>query len=253
MSGLRVVKVGGRPQADPALVPELLRAWREAPGELVLVHGGGDELSQLMRALGREPEFRGGRRVTADTDLDLVRMALSGLANQRLVSRLAQARAVGLSGEDDGLITATLADAGALGRVGVPAFTRPDVVHTLLSAGHLPVVSPVARAAEDGGAYNVNGDDAAAALAVGLGARDLVLVSDVAALLDAGRPVATIGPTAARAMIADGRAAGGMAAKLDAALGAVARGVARVRIGNLNAINNPTAGTIVLADSGPAS
>lgn len=248
---LRVVKVGGRPQADPALVPAVLTAWSLHPGRLVLVHGGGDELSQLMRALGREPEFRGGRRVTAEADLDLVRMALSGLANQRLVSRLSAARAVGLSGEDDGLITATLADGGALGRVGVPSATRPSLVHTLLTTGHLPVVSPVARAAEDGGAYNVNGDDAAAALAAGLGAAELVLVSDVPAVLDRGQPVATLSATTAQTMIADGRAAGGMAAKLEAALLAVARGVARVRIGNLHAINDPAAGTLVLADSGP--
>ncbi|MCU0623411.1 MAG: acetylglutamate kinase [Gemmatimonadaceae bacterium] len=248
--GLRVLKVGGRPQADPALGPAVLAAWSLAPGRLVLVHGGGDELSQLMRAMGREPEFRGGRRVTAEADLDLVRMALSGLANQRLVSRLAAARAVGISGEDDGLITATLAHDGALGRVGEPHATRPSLVHTLLATGHLPVVSPVARAAEDGGAYNVNGDDAAAALAVGLNAIELVLVSDVPAVLDEGRPVSRLPASAARAMIADGRAAGGMAAKLEAALAAVTRGVPRVRIGNLHAINDPAAGTLVLADSG---
>lgn len=248
MSGLRVLKVGGRPQSDPALVPAVLEAWSLRPGHLVLVHGGGDELSALMRALGREPEFRGGRRVTADADLDLVRMALSGLANQRLVSKLGAARAVGISGEDDGLITATLAEGGALGRVGVPAATRPSLVHTLLSTGHLPVISPVARAAEDGGAYNVNGDDAAAALAVGLGASELVLVSDVPAVLDGGAPLAHCSAAHARAMIADGRAAGGMAAKLDAALAAVARGVPRVRIGNLHAIHDSAAGTLVLAD-----
>ena len=248
--GLRVIKVGGRPQSDPALAPALLEAWALAPGALVLVHGGGDELSQLMRAMGREPEFRGGRRVTSEQDLDLVRMALSGLANQRLVSRLAAARAVGISGEDDGLITARLADGGALGRVGEPVATRTSLVHTLLSTGHLPVVSPVARAVEDGGAYNVNGDDAAAALAVGLGASELVLVSDVPAGRADGRPMAELDAAAARAMIADGRAAGGMAAKLDAALAAAARGVPAVRIGNLTAINDPSAGTRVSAASG---
>lgn len=248
--GLRVIKVGGRPQADPAFAPALLEAWALAPGRLVLVHGGGDELSQLMRALGREPEFRGGRRVTAEADLDLVRMALSGLANQRLVSRLAGARAVGISGEDDGLITARLAEGGALGRVGEPMATRPSLIHTLLGTGHLPVVSPVARALEDGGAYNVNGDDAAAALAVGLAAVELVLVSDVPAVLDAGVPVPALTVAGAQGMIADGRAAGGMAAKLEAACAAVARGVASVRIGNLTAINDPSAGTRVSATTG---
>lgn len=247
MSGLRVLKVGGRPQADPALVPAVLAAWQQAPGRVVLVHGGGDELSALMRAMGREPEFRNGRRVTADADLDLVRMALSGLANKRLVSQLAAARAVGISGEDAGCLTATLAEAGAMGRVGVPAAADPALLRLLLAAGHLPVVSPVARAAEDGGAYNVNGDDAAAAVAVALGAEELVLVSDVPAVLDAGAPIAELPAAGARAMIADGRAAGGMAAKLDAALAAVARGVPRVRIGNLTAIRDASAGTLVLA------
>lgn len=250
MSGLRVIKVGGRPQSDPALIPAVLTAWASAPGQLVLVHGGGDELSALMRAFGREPVFRDGRRVTADEDLDLVRMALSGAANKRLVSQLAAARAVGVSGEDAGLIGATLAAGGGMGRVGEPATIAPELLQLLLAAGHLPVVSPVARAQEDGGAYNVNGDDAAAALAVALRATELVLVSDVPAVLSHGTPVASLDPTDARAMIADGRARAGMAAKLDAALAAVARGVPRVRIGNLTAITDAAAGTLVHAAAG---
>jgi acetylglutamate kinase len=247
---MRVVKVGGRPQADPALPAAVLHAWHAAPGGLVLVHGGGDELSSLMRAFGREPEFRHGRRVTSPADLDLVRMALSGAANKRLVSQLREANAVGLSGEDGALVEATLADDGAMGRVGMPARVHPGVLRALLAAGHLPVVSPVARAAEDGGAYNVNGDDAAAAIAVALDAAELVLVSDVAAVLDGTTPLAMLDAAAARAMMADGRAAGGMAAKLDAALLALARGVPRVRIGNLTTLTDPQAGTRVVAGAG---
>jgi acetylglutamate kinase len=253
VKGLRVIKVGGRPQSDPALIPALLAACRSTPQGVVLVHGGGDELSALMRAFGREPEFRDGRRVTSPQDLELVRMALSGAANKRLVSLLTEARAVGISGEDGAMLSATLAADGAMGRVGEPATVAPALVRTLLAAGFLPVVSPVSRAVEDGGAYNVNGDDAAAALAVALEASELLMVSDVASVLDGTTPCSTLDAAEARAMIADGRARAGMAAKLDAALQAVARGVPRVRIGNLTAITDPQAGTAVHAVAGAAS
>lgn len=242
-----MIKIGGRPQQDPALLDALRAEWRAAPGSFVLVHGGGDELSTLQRAFGREPQFISGRRVTAEADIDLVRMTLSGAANKRLVSALAEARAVGISGEDAGVVTAVRSTDTALGRVGVPRQSDPALLTLLLSAGHLPVVSPVARASEDGGAYNVNGDDAAAAIAVGLAAAELVLVSDVAAVLDQGTPITSLAADDARAMIADGRASGGMVPKLDAALLALTRGVARVRIGNLTAIQSRDAGTVVHA------
>ncbi len=244
---MRVLKIGGRPQQDPAVLDALRLAWLAAPGSFVLVHGGGDELSTLQRAFGREPQFIAGRRVTDDADIDLVRMTLSGAANKRLVSALADARAVGISGEDGGVLRAVRTSDQALGRVGVPAASDPALLRLLLSAGHLPVVSPVAQSTEDGGAYNVNGDDAAAAIAVGLGASELVLVSDVAAVLDHGAPLASLTAEDARAMIADGRASGGMVPKLDAALLALARGVPRVRIGNLTAIHSREAGTVVHA------
>jgi acetylglutamate kinase len=246
---MRVVKIGGRPQSDPRLVPEMIRAWNREPGGLVLVHGGGDELSALMRALGREPTFVQGRRVTTPEDLDLVRMVLSGIANKRLVAALAELHAVGISGEDDGLITATLAADGALGRVGAPAGANPAVIRTLLAAGHLPVVSPVARAIEDGGAYNVNGDDAAAALAVALDADELCLVSDVPGVRADGETLRSLDPESARDLIARGIAVGGMAAKIDAALAAVARGVASVRIGDFSLLDDPAAGTRLAATS----
>jgi acetylglutamate kinase len=249
---MRVLKVGGRPQSDARLIPAIIQAWNDAPGELVLVHGGGDELSTLMREMGREPTFVGGRRVTDPADLDLVRMVLSGLANKRLVSGLARVGAVGISGEDAGLLVATLADGGAMGRVGTPASADVRILRTLLAAGHLPVVSPVARAAEDGGAYNVNGDDAAAALAVALGAEELVLVSDVPAVLADGRPVLHLDATAARTLIDTGVASGGMAAKLEAALLCLSRGVPRVRVGDITTIASPTAGTVLSASPVPA-
>src|SRR5215469_17530226 len=105
---MKVVKVGGRVQADPRLAHGLASLWRAAPSEIVIVHGGGDEVSALQRAAGVEPRFVNGRRVTAPEDIDRLRMALSGLANKRLVAALvaAGADALGLSGEDAALISA---------------------------------------------------------------------------------------------------------------------------------------------------
>ena len=97
-----IVKLGGRTQNDPALPAALAALWRATNGGVVVVHGGGDQISALQRLRGEEPVFVGGRRVTTDTALELVRMVLSGLANKQLVSALvaAGAPAVGISGED---------------------------------------------------------------------------------------------------------------------------------------------------------
>lgn len=243
---MRVVKIGGRAQGDPALVPAIVALWRSAPGSLVLVHGGGDEVSALQRALGGEPRFDGGRRVTTAAELDLVRMVLSGAVNKRLASALRRANAVGISGEDAGLIEAAVTDA-TLGRVGHPVRVNPAILARLLTGGFLPVVSPLAREAGDdaGAALNVNGDDAAAALAVAIFADELLLLADVAGVLDRGVPIRALDPDSARALIADGVAGGGMSAKLQAACTALEGGVARVRIGDLSAIGNPDAGTLL--------
>ena len=101
----RVIKVGGRPQTDPALASAVALDWNRANGGLVLVHGGGDEVSMLQAALGGSTTFVNGRRVTTEKDIDLVRMALSGSANKRLVATLVECGidAVGFSGEDAAL------------------------------------------------------------------------------------------------------------------------------------------------------
>lgn len=243
---MRVVKVGGRAQGDPALVPAILAAWRAASGGLVLVHGGGDEVSGLQRALGSEPHFHGGRRVTTTDDLDVVRMVLSGAVNKRLAAALRAANAVGISGEDAGLIEAAIVDP-TLGRVGYPVRVNPAILARLLTGGFLPIVSPLAREAGDpsGAGLNVNGDDAAAAVAVAIFADELLLLADVAGVLDRGAPLRALDPDGARALISGGIAADGMAAKLQAACTALEGGVSRVRIGNLSAITNPEAGTLL--------
>jgi acetylglutamate kinase len=252
-----LVKLGGRTQNDPALPAALAALWQSTGGRVVVVHGGGDQISALQRLRGEEPEFIGGRRVTTDTALELVRMVLSGLANKQMVSALvaAGAPAVGISGEDAGLLRATPIDVAQFGHSGTPATVDPRVVHALMAAGFLPVISPVAARADapsagdtTAGAYNVNGDDAAAAIAAALGADELFLMADVPGVLDGNKQrLAQLSIDAARALVASGVAGGGMAAKLDACAMALAGGVHRVRIGDLAALTVPSAGTAIVA------
>ncbi len=243
----RIIKVGGRPQLDPALPAALATAHRAAPGSLVVVHGGGDEVSTLQRLHGVTAQFNGGRRVTSALDLDVVRMALSGSANKRLVAALNDAgvQALGLSGEDAGLVCATPLDRERFGFVGTPTTVNVALLQHLLAGGYLPIVSPVSRSTDPvaGPTLNVNGDDAAAAIAAALGADELLLVSDVEGVLADGAPVAQLGPEEAQRLIADGTAAGGMGAKLQAALAALEGGVARVRISDIAAIDSLERGT----------
>ncbi len=246
---IRVVKVGGRAQSDPALAPAIAAAVAGG-ATLCLVHGGGDEVTALQRRLGLEPKFLGGRRVTSEADLDVVRMVLSGTTNKRIVAQLISAgtRAVGVSGEDGGLFRAQITDA-AMGRVGGRVSVDPSLVSNLLAGGFLPVVSPLARDATDpaGAGLNVNGDDAAAALAAALRADDLVLVADVPGVLEDGVVIPVLDQSAAADLVARGIATGGMAAKLDAAAHALAGGVACVRIAGVGGIGNITSGTRIVA------
>src|SRR4026209_1300811 len=115
----RVIKISGRPQPYPLLPTAIAAAQRAAPGSLLVVHGGGDEVSTLQRLYGVEARFAGGRRITSAVDLDIIRMALSGSANKRLVSALLDAGvlAIGLSGEDGALLTADPLDPEQYGHV----------------------------------------------------------------------------------------------------------------------------------------
>lgn len=254
----RVIKVGGRPQLDPALIGALARAHRATfpaaqqagPVDgLVLVHGGGDEISTLQRLYGVAAEFRGGRRVTSVLDLEIIRMALSGSANKRLVSALVseQVPAVGLSGEDAGLLIADPLDPEQFGYVGTPSFVYAPLLGMLLDSHFLPVISPVSRCSDPslGATLNVNGDDAAAAIAVAMKAWELLLVSDVAGVLQDGQPIAMLAPDDAQKLIDDGTAQGGMAAKLQAAMRALDGGVERVRISDIAAIEQFDRGTVL--------
>ena len=245
----RVIKVGGRPQLDPLLTGALAAVHRAAPGSLVVVHGGGDEVSTLQRLYGAVSEFKGGRRVTSVLDLEIIRMALSGSANKRLVSALVtmEVPAVGLSGEDAALLSATPLDPEQFGFVGVPSQVNVGLLMHLLAGGYLPVLSPVSRCTDpsEGLTLNVNSDDAAAAIAVAIEADELLLVSDVAGVLKDGTSIVSLAPEDAQRLIDDGTAQGGMAAKLQAAIVALEGGVKRVRISDIAAIEQLERGTVL--------
>lgn len=254
---MRVIKVGGRIQADARLVAEIARAWMGAPGKLCIVHGGGDEISETQRRLGLEPKMSNGRRITTAEDLAVVRMVLSGLSNKRLASALVRAgiNAVGISGEDGGLLCAEPRDAVKFGFVGKTPSVNAAIIHTLLHDGMMPVISPVSGCADASlsDALNVNGDDAAAAIAIALEADELLFISDVAAVrASSGAPVPELDPEGAENLIKDGTAEGGMAAKLEAALAAIDGGVARVRVGSFEMLADGGAGTLIRSATGVA-
>ena len=249
----RVVKLGGRVQQAPELVPALVTAWRSTPEALVVIHGGGDEVSTLQRTMGREPQFIDGRRVTTDEDIALLRMVLSGLVNKRLVAGLvaAGAPAVGVSGEDAALLSAKPIDMGTMGRVGEPDRIDVRLVRHLLKGAFLPVISPLARdtRSHSGNALNINGDDAAAALAVALGATELLLIADVPGVLEQGNVAPVLDSEHVTSLIAAGEVTAGMIAKLEASTRALAGGVPRVRIGDLSAIADSSQGTRIVRAS----
>lgn len=248
-----IVKLGGRVQSSPELIPALAAWWQVMPGSFAVVHGGGDEVSTLQRQLGREPSFVNGRRITSEEDVDLVRMVLSGSSNKRLVAQLTAAgvRAAGISGEDGGMIEAEPIDLEAYGRAGRPVRVNIRLIDTLLGAGFLPVISPVGRdvTAAHGAALNVNGDDAAAAIAAAMQA-ELWMIADVSGVLDAEKKVlGSLNSVQTADLVTSGVVNQGMHAKLEAGFSALEHGAAAVRIAGLEAIMEPDSrhGTLLTA------
>ena len=244
-----VIKLGGRVQSDTRLAGAVHSLWNSAPGALCIVHGGGDEVSALQRQLGRDPVFIGGRRVTTEEDLELVRMVLSGSANKRLVSMLASegVPAVGISGEDGGLMPAEPIDLARFGKAGRPLAPEVSLITTLLDAGFLPVISPVGTDASSHrrGALNVNGDDAAAAIAGALAA-ELWMISDVAGVLDeAGSVIDEMDPAQMNLLVTADIVSRGMHAKLEAGFAALTAGASSVRIASIDGFENRNAGTVL--------
>ncbi|MGH7652694.1 MAG: acetylglutamate kinase [Gemmatimonadaceae bacterium] len=253
-----MIKLGGRAQADPRTFGLLVQAWRDSEGSLCVVHGGGDEVSAMQRVLGRKPEFVGGRRVTSKSDLDLLRMVLSGVVNKRIVNQLLTlgVPAVGLSGEDGALITAEIIDSASLGFAGRPIRVNVRLLRAVMESGNLPVISPVAfdGGSAEGGALNVNGDDAAAAIAGAIRARELSLIADVEGVRGDGDEVIKIlSAESIQGLIESGIAVEGMAAKLEAAKTALLSGVDNVRICGLTGLVDDAYGTIVTQSQGVPS
>jgi acetylglutamate kinase len=227
-----VIKYGGHAMTDPELARQfaedvvLLRSVGLQP---VVVHGGGPQIGEMMARLGKEPEFLDGLRVTDAETLDIARMVLVGKVNRDIVSSINvhDALAVGLSGEDAGLITAG-ARSEALGFVGDVEAVNPAIVERLLGEELIPVISTIGSDVT-GQAYNINADTVASAIAGALAAEKIVFLTDVAGILrDVGDPASIISRVAAadvRQLIADDVLSGGMIPKVEGALHAVERGV----------------------------
>jgi len=237
-----VVKYGGNAMVDEKLkraFAEDIAFLRYAGVRVVVVHGGGPQISDMLGRLGIDSEFRGGLRVTTPEAMDVVGMVLVGKVGRELVGLLNAHGpfAVGMSGEDAGLFTAerrtALVDGEQvdIGLVGDVVGVRPEAVIDLIDAGRIPVVSTIAPD-EDGQAHNVNADTAAAALASALGAEKLVVLTDVAGLYrnwpDSDEIITQI-DTAELARLLPSLASG-MVPKMEACLRAVESGVSRATV-----------------------
>jgi acetylglutamate kinase len=227
-----VVKYGGHAMVDTDLAARFAEdiVLLQAVGiRAVVVHGGGPQIGELMARLGKEPEFRDGLRVTDAETLDIARMVLVGKVNRDIVSsiNLHAPIAVGLSGEDAGLITATVRE-GDLGFVGDVASVNPAIVERLLAENLIPVVSTIG-ADLAGQAYNINADTVAGAIAAALGAEKVIYLTDVAGLLrdveDPDSLITRISAPSLDALIQDGALTGGMIPKIEACLAALEGGV----------------------------
>src|SRR4051812_7929446 len=184
-----IVKLGGAAidrESDLALAQDVL-LLRSVGVRCVLVHGGGPQVDAMLRRVGKEPEFRDGLRVTDAETLEIVRMVLVGKINRDLVATInSQAGdepvAVGVSGEDAGLLTVTPADS-AFGFVGNVTAVRAELIHRLLDDGLTPVVSTIGADAH-GQPYNINADEAARAIAVAMNAEKIVYLTAAPGLLE---------------------------------------------------------------------
>ncbi len=237
-----VIKYGGNAMVDDELkaaFAEDVIFLRTVGVKPVVVHGGGPQISSMLKRLGISSEFRGGLRVTTPEAMDVVRMVLMGQVNRELVGLL-NARgpvAVGLSGEDAGLLTAERkgieldGEEVDLGLVGEVSEVRPEALIDLINAGRIPVVATVAPD-DEGQVYNVNADTAAGALAAALGADRLVVLTDVAGLYrnwpDSTEVIRQLSAAELEELLPS--LASGMIPKMEACLKAVQAGVPKATV-----------------------
>jgi len=232
-----VVKYGGNAMINEELkqqvMEDIVLLWLVGV-KVVLVHGGGPEISELMAALGKQPVFVDGLRVTDKETVDIVQMVLAGKVNKTLVNLLESrgGKAMGISGIDGRLIEARMKDE-RLGYVGSITKVHIKPVTDLLEKGYIPVISTVGCDRE-GNTYNINGDTAAAYIAGALGAERLIMMTDIAGILrdkdDPSTLIPEVTVSEAKILREEGVISGGMIPKVDCCIEAISRGVENVII-----------------------
>ena len=232
-----VIKYGGNAMINEELKQQVMEdialLWLIGV-KVVLVHGGGPEISETMKKLGKEAVFIDGLRVTDKETVDIVQMVLAGKINKTLVNliQMKGGHAVGLSGIDGGILEAKVKDE-RLGFVGEVTKVRPQPIMDLLEKNYIPVVSTVASDRQ-GNTYNINGDTAAAYLAGALGAERLIMMTDIAGILrdkdDPTTLIPQITVSEAKKLYDEGIISGGMIPKVDSCIEALEHGVNNVVI-----------------------
>ena len=232
-----VIKYGGNAMINEQLKEQVMEdialLWLIGV-KVVLVHGGGPEINEVMDKFGKKPEFIEGLRVTDKETVDIVQMVLAGKVNKSLVTLLQMkgGHAVGLSGIDGGLIEAQVKDE-RLGYVGKITKIRPQPITDLLEKNYIPVISTVAGD-HHGNVYNINGDTAAAYIAGALHAERLLMMTDIAGILrdkdDPSSLIPELTVSEAKGLYDDGIISGGMIPKVDCCIKALREGVENVTI-----------------------
>ncbi len=232
-----VIKYGGNAMINEQLKQQVMEdialLWLIGV-KVVLVHGGGPEINEVMDKFGKKPEFVNGLRVTDKETVDIVQMVLAGKVNKSLVSliQMKGGHAVGLSGIDGGLIEAEIKDE-KLGYVGKITKIRTQPINDLLEKNYIPVISTVAGD-RHGNVYNINGDTAAAYIAGALGAERLLMMTDIAGVLrdkdDPSSLIPELTIKEAKALYDEGIISGGMIPKVDCCITAIEKGVKNVTI-----------------------
>ena len=232
-----VIKYGGNAMINEKLKQAVMRDMvllNLVGVRVVLVHGGGPEISSMLTKIGKKSEFVNGLRVTDEETIDIVQMVLAGKVNKDLVSLINQAggNAIGLSGIDGKMIQATCKDE-ALGYVGEINYVDAQPIHDVLDRGYIPVVSTVG-CDKKGNTYNVNADTAAAKIAAALGAETLISMSDIPGLLrdvhDPDSLIPAVDIEEIPTLIEEGVISGGMIPKVECCTDALKDGVRKVFI-----------------------
>ncbi len=234
-----ILKLGGHQLQDPAFLAGMAQAIRHKAGPHIVVHGGGDEISELQHRLGIEPRYHEGLRITDGAGLRLMTMALSGLVNKRLVGCLLAAGvdALGLSGVDRAIVRARAHPDLPQSHTGVVTSVASERLQQLLELGITPVIAPLCLGEDEQEQYNVNADHVAAAVAAATQAERLFFLTDVPGVLDErGQALSELSAAAADTLLARGIIHQGMIPKVRSALSALSQGAREAIIGNLDGL-----------------